>query len=102
MDPLNVFDYELLAKERMDPASWDFYAGGSDDEMTLRANQADFARIRLRPRCWLMFLIVIPAPVCSVCQYRCRCWLLLHPYTVWLILRESAQPLRAQEQLGRS
>src|SRR5215471_3199210 len=50
MDPLNVFDYELLAKERMDPASWDFYAGGSDDEMTLRANQADFARIRLRPR----------------------------------------------------
>src|SRR6266567_2993173 len=50
MDPLNVFDYELLAKERMDPASWDFYAGGSDDEITLRANQADFARIRLRPR----------------------------------------------------
>src|SRR5579864_3840598 len=50
MDPLNVFDYELLAKERMDPASWDYYAGGSDDEMTLRANQADFARIRLRPR----------------------------------------------------
>jgi 4-hydroxymandelate oxidase len=50
MDPLNVFEYELLAKARMDPASWDFYAGGSDDEMTLRANQADFARIRLRPR----------------------------------------------------
>src|SRR6266705_2732054 len=50
MEPLNVFEYELLAKERMNPVYWDFYAGGSDDEVTLRANQADFARIRLRPR----------------------------------------------------
>jgi isopentenyl diphosphate isomerase/L-lactate dehydrogenase-like FMN-dependent dehydrogenase len=50
MDPSNVFEYELLAKERMNPVSWDFYAGGSDDEVTLRANQADFTRIRLRPR----------------------------------------------------
>ncbi len=47
---INVFDYELLAKERMSPVYWDFYAGGSDDEVTLRANQADFARILLRPR----------------------------------------------------
>jgi len=50
MEPINVFEYETLAKERMDPVSWDFYAGGSDDEFTMRANQADFTRIRLRPR----------------------------------------------------
>jgi isopentenyl diphosphate isomerase/L-lactate dehydrogenase-like FMN-dependent dehydrogenase len=50
MGPLNVFEYEVLAQDRMEPASWDFYAGGSDDEITLRANQDDFARIRLRPR----------------------------------------------------
>lgn len=50
MEPLNVFEYEILARERMDPVYWDFYAGGSDDEVTLRANQADFSRIRLRPR----------------------------------------------------
>ena len=50
MEPLNVFEYEILAKERMDPVYWDFYAGGSDDEVTLRANQTDFTRIRLRPR----------------------------------------------------
>jgi isopentenyl diphosphate isomerase/L-lactate dehydrogenase-like FMN-dependent dehydrogenase len=47
---INVFDYEMLAEERMDPVHWDFYAGGSDDEVTARANQTDFARIRLRPR----------------------------------------------------
>ena len=50
MEPINVFDYEMLAEERMDPAHWDFYAGGSDDEVTVRANLSDFARIRLRPR----------------------------------------------------
>ena len=50
MEPINVFENELLAKERMNPVYWDFYASGSDDEVTLRANQADFARIRLRPR----------------------------------------------------
>jgi isopentenyl diphosphate isomerase/L-lactate dehydrogenase-like FMN-dependent dehydrogenase len=50
MEPLNVSEYEVLARERMDPVYWDFYAGGSDEEVTLRANQADFARIHLRPR----------------------------------------------------
>ena len=50
MQPINVFDYEVWAKERMDPAYWDYFAGGSGDEVSLRANVSDFARIRLRPR----------------------------------------------------
>lgn len=50
MDPINVFDYETLARTKMDPAHWDFITGGSDDEVTLRSNRAAFERIRLRPR----------------------------------------------------
>lgn len=50
MEPINVFDYEILARERMDPVYWDYVAGGSDDEVTVRANQSDFGHIRLRPR----------------------------------------------------
>src|SRR6266700_1011709 len=50
MDPVNVFDYEALARTKMDPAHWDYIQGGSDDEVTLRANRAAFERIRLRPR----------------------------------------------------
>ena len=50
LEPINVFDYEARARERMDPAYWDYYAGGSDDEVSLRTNVSDFARIRLRPR----------------------------------------------------
>jgi 4-hydroxymandelate oxidase len=50
MEPINVSDYEALARASMEPATWDFYAGGSDDEVTLRANRTAFERIRLRPR----------------------------------------------------
>ena len=50
MDPINVFEYEALAQSKMGPAHWDFFAGGSDDEVTLRSNRAALERIRLRPR----------------------------------------------------
>src|SRR5437763_2807797 len=50
MQPVNVFDFEVLAQARMEPAAWDYYQSGSDDEVTLRANRTAFERIRLRPR----------------------------------------------------
>jgi isopentenyl diphosphate isomerase/L-lactate dehydrogenase-like FMN-dependent dehydrogenase len=48
--PLNLADYERLARELLDRATWDYFAGGSGDEVTLRANSAAFERLRLRPR----------------------------------------------------
>src|SRR6202035_5664202 len=33
-----------------EPAVYDYIAGGADDEITLRANEAAFAHINLRPR----------------------------------------------------
>ena len=50
MRPVNVFEYEALAHERLHPAVWDYYSAGAHDEVTLRVNRAAFARIRLRPR----------------------------------------------------
>lgn len=50
VEPVNVFDYEALAQARMAPAFWDYYQGGSDDEVTLRANRSAFERIWLYPR----------------------------------------------------
>jgi isopentenyl diphosphate isomerase/L-lactate dehydrogenase-like FMN-dependent dehydrogenase len=50
MIPVNLFDYEKLAQARLAPHLWDFFQGGSDDEVTLRACRAAFERIRLRPR----------------------------------------------------
>ncbi len=50
MQPVNVSEYEALAQALVDPAGWDYYQGGSDDEVTLRANRSAFERVRLRPR----------------------------------------------------
>jgi 4-hydroxymandelate oxidase len=50
VEPVNVFDYEMLAQTRMEIGAWNYYQSGSDDEVTLRDNRAVFERIRLRPR----------------------------------------------------
>jgi len=50
VEPVNISEYEALAQARIDPVAWDFYRGGSDDEVTLRTTRAAFERIRLRPR----------------------------------------------------
>jgi isopentenyl diphosphate isomerase/L-lactate dehydrogenase-like FMN-dependent dehydrogenase len=48
--PLNVWDYERLAEERLDPNAHAYFAGGAGDEVTLRDNVAAFQRLKLRPR----------------------------------------------------
>ena len=50
MHPINVFEYEQLARESLEPANWDFFAGGSDDEITVRENCQAFQRIKFLPR----------------------------------------------------
>jgi isopentenyl diphosphate isomerase/L-lactate dehydrogenase-like FMN-dependent dehydrogenase len=43
-------DFEPLARLRLHPAAWAYYAGGAGDEHTVRDNLASFGRYRLRPR----------------------------------------------------
>jgi isopentenyl diphosphate isomerase/L-lactate dehydrogenase-like FMN-dependent dehydrogenase len=50
LPPINVWDYERLAAERLDPGVLGYYAGGAGDELTLRANVDAFRRWQLRPR----------------------------------------------------
>jgi 4-hydroxymandelate oxidase len=50
MEPINVADYEALARERLPALAYDYYASGADDELTLRGNRAAFERLRLYPR----------------------------------------------------
>ena len=48
--PVNVDDYERLARTKMDHAAFEYYAGGSGQERTLAANRSAFDAIQLRPR----------------------------------------------------
>src|SRR5487761_477811 len=50
MDPINLFEYEPLARALVDPVSWDYYHSGANDEVTLRENRLAYERIHLRPR----------------------------------------------------
>ena len=43
-------EYEDAARDRLPHDYYDYYAGGSGDELTLHANHAALRRIRLRPR----------------------------------------------------
>ena len=45
-----VREVEALAAARLNPVHLDYFAGGAEDETTLRANEAAFARTRLLPR----------------------------------------------------
>ncbi|MCO5172094.1 MAG: alpha-hydroxy-acid oxidizing protein [Planctomycetes bacterium] len=49
-DVVNLDDLEALARERLDAMTFDYYAGGAGDEVTLRENRAAFARLVLRYR----------------------------------------------------
>jgi len=48
--PLNVFDYEALAAERLDAGARGYFDGGAGDEHTLRWNVEAFRHWRLRQR----------------------------------------------------
>ena len=48
--PVNVWDYERLAEEKLDAEAHAYFAGGAGDEVTLRDNVAAFERRKLRPR----------------------------------------------------
>jgi 4-hydroxymandelate oxidase len=48
--PVNIYEYEALAKERLPQPEYDFIAGGATDEITLKRTREIFDAIMLRPR----------------------------------------------------
>jgi 4-hydroxymandelate oxidase len=50
MDYLNLLELEELARAKLPRMAFDYYAGGSHDEITLRENVAAFGRLRVHYR----------------------------------------------------
>lgn len=46
----NIEDLRRIARARLPRSIFDFYDGGAEDEVTLRANRAAFERVQLLPR----------------------------------------------------
>ena len=50
MEPVNVFDFEAIAREKLPREAYDYYASGAQDEVTLRENRAAFDRLSIAYR----------------------------------------------------
>ena len=50
MNAINIEDLRRLARRRLPRSVFEFIDGGSQDEVTLRANRDDFGALRLMPR----------------------------------------------------
>src|SRR5688572_21613041 len=50
MELINCDDYQAAARELLPQMAFDYIAGGSDDEVTLRENRTAYDRWRLKPR----------------------------------------------------
>src|SRR5687768_3881419 len=50
MNPINLADFEALAREKMTPSAWCYFESGAEDEYSVAENVAAFRRIKLRPR----------------------------------------------------
>lgn len=48
--PVNLNEYEILAREQLSPMVYDYFAEGANDEVTLTENMRSWQRLRLRPR----------------------------------------------------
>lgn len=48
--PVSVLEYEPLARKRLTRMAYDYVAGGSADEISLRRNRESFDHLLLRPR----------------------------------------------------
>ena len=48
--PANLAEYEEAARSVLSRSVYDYFAGGAEDELTLRWNRASFGRFMLRPR----------------------------------------------------
>ena len=48
--PVNLFEYQEIAKAGLNPGDYDFIAGGATDEITIRRTRAVLDSIMMRPR----------------------------------------------------
>lgn len=49
-EPICIADYEFRARETLSRSSYEYFASGAGDEITLRENSEAFDSLRLRPR----------------------------------------------------
>jgi 4-hydroxymandelate oxidase len=50
MDPINIYEFDAIARGKLTSMAYDYYASGAHDEITLHENHAAYDRIKLKYR----------------------------------------------------
>lgn len=91
MDPVNLAEFEEAARARLTSEAYDYYAGGANDENTLRRNREAWSEIALH----YPVLRDVSARDTSTTvlggKSLSRSWLLRLPFTGWPARKASAR-----------
>lgn len=98
--PVNVDEFEALARERLDQMVYDYYAGGAEDEITLRENRAAFRRRFLKYR--VLVDVAERDPSATVLGIRLPFPIILAPTSMHRLVHPDgeAETARAAAELG--
>ena len=101
MEPINLYDYEAIARDMIPPMAFDYYRSGALDEITLRDNHAAYDRIKLQYRVLRNAAVPIWPPRCWATRCRCRSWLPRQLFTRWPTLTASWRRRARQARRAR-
>jgi 4-hydroxymandelate oxidase len=89
----SLADYEPLARDALPPPVYDFVAGGSGSEQTLRLNRAAFDAITITPR--VLSGVAEPNPSCTLLGTPCELPLAVAPMAYQKLLHPEGELLLA-------
>jgi 4-hydroxymandelate oxidase len=92
--PLNLHEYEVAARAVLPPMIFDFVAGGSGDEVTVRGNRAAFDRWRLLP--WVLGGVCEAATATSVLGRDIALPVLIAPSSLHRLCHEAGERATAR------
>jgi 4-hydroxymandelate oxidase len=88
--PVNLFEMERLAQEKLAQPAFDYYISGANDEITVRENHAAYERIQLAPR---MLIDVSQRDMSTIVRL---------PFSAWLIRTAKLPPRAPREKPAQS
>lgn len=91
---VSVSDYEAAAKRKLSVAAWEYYNGGSADEVTLRRNRSALDGLQLKPR--VLVDVTRVDTSCTLLGFKLEHPILLAPTSSHLLAHPDAEVATAR------
>ncbi|MGO9937059.1 MAG: alpha-hydroxy acid oxidase [Terracidiphilus sp.] len=86
---VNLYDFEAAAKRKLSQAAWEYFNGGSADEITLRRNREALDALQLKPR--VLVDVTRIDTSCTLLGYKIEHPILLAPTSSHLLAHPEAE-----------